>query len=418
MFNLRSVFAFLAVVAFSLAFAEPSRAQLPGGTSVTLPKTGVSHTRQNRGNNLLNTQINYDDCHLDDKIDFSVALSGYTGLTLQTWAGASCEVQDNRIRPNLLNCWQIGQGISPTGINPPAIRVAVRDILYGRTLASGASTGTSTGTAGSDGTGGSGGVGGSGVAGGTGGTSSSGTAGTDGSTAGAAGAASIPITEDAACTQKNAATGALAINVYFMLVDSANAIVGTYVTWPALYKLLAPPPPDNVSADIGENMLPIKFKYSTASSDTSINGYNLYCDPAPGTEAAADAGVLPDDAGPLPIPPCIGSTVLIAGERPNPANLCGNAGKSSSGGTATGLVNGVAYNVAVATTDSYGNTGVLSNTTCEVPQPVTGFFEGYRNAGGRGGGGFCSFSPRREPLPLLAVAGLATYLILRRRRAA
>jgi hypothetical protein len=416
MFNLRSVFACLGVIVFSLAVAQRSQAQLPGAASVTLPKTGISHTRKDRGNNLLNTQISYDDCHLDDAIDFSLALSGYSGLTLQTWAGASCEVQDNRIRPSVLNCWQIGQGFSPTSINPPAIRVPIKDILYGRTLASGISTGTSssTGTAGTGGTDGTTGTAGTDAS--TGGADA--TAGTGGGANSGAGAPSASSTDDAACTQKNAATTAQGINVYFMLVDAGNNIMGTFVTWPALYKLLAPPPPDDVSAGIGENMLPITFKYNVATSDPSINAYNLYCDPAPGPDAAADAGVLPDDAGPLPLPPCRGSTVLTAGSHPNAANFCGTAGKSASGGNATGLVNGVAYNVAVATVDSYGNTGVLSNTACQVPQPVTGFFEAYRKAGGRGGGGFCSFSPRREPLPLLAVVGLATYLVLRRRRAA
>ena len=405
MFNLRSVFAFLTVVGFLSAFAEPSQAQLPTtGTSVTLAKVGVVHSRQDRGYNLLPTQINYADCHLDDVISFPLTLSGYTGLTLQTWAGASCEVQNNRIQPNLLNCWQIGQGISPSSINPPAIQVPVKDILYGRTLASGTSTGTGTGSAGGGGADTSSGTGGADASGGMGGS--------------VAGSSSSSPSDDPACTQKNAASSAQGINVYFMLVDSGNNIMGTFVTWAATYKLLAPPPPDKVKAGIGENQLPITFEYSSSNSDTSINGYSLYCDPARGDDAAADAGVLPDDAGPLPIPPCRGSTVLTAGAHPNEVNYCGNAGKTASSGTATGLVNGVAYNVAVATVDSYGNTGVLSNTTCEVPQPVTGFFEAYHDAGGRGGGGFCSFSLRRQTLPLFALFGVATYLVLRRRRAA
>jgi len=407
MFNLRRVFTFLAVMVFSLAVAGHSQAQLPTGTSVTLNKTGISHSRQNRGNNLLNTQINYDDCHLDDAINVSVSLSGWTGLTLQTWAGSSCEVQQNRIQPNLLNCWQIGADTSPSANNPPPIQVPVKGILYGRTLASGASTGTSAGTAG---------TGGTDATAGTGGTDA--TAGTGGTAGSVAGATSTPTTsDDAACTQKNAATTAQTINVYFMLVDPGNNIVGTFVTWPLLYKLLAPAPPGSVHAGVGENLLPISFN-PTNTSDTTINGYNLYCDPAPGSAAAADAGVLPDDAGPLPIPSCIGSTVLAPGAHPNSENLCGSAGKSSNKGNATGLINGVAYTVAVATVDSYGNSGVLSDTDCNVPQPVTGFFKAYRNAGGRGGGGFCSFSPRREPFPLFAVVGCVTYLILRRRRAA
>ena len=86
--------------------------------------------------------------------------------------------------------------------------------------------------------------------------------------------------------------------------------------------------------------------------------------------------------------------------------------------TALHLVNGVAYNVAVAAYDIYDNTGPLSALACEVPQPVTGFFKGYKDAGGEAGGGFCSFSRHREPLTLVAVLGFASYLVFRRRRAA
>jgi hypothetical protein len=98
---------------------------------------------------------------------------------------------------------------------------------------------------------------------------------------------------------------------------------------------------------------------------------------------------------------------------------CGSvSSKSAQSANATNLVNGVAYNVAVAAVDTYDNTGPLSDLACEVPQPVTGFFKGYRDAGGEGGGGFCSFSRHGEPLTLIGVLGFASYLVFRRRRAA
>ena len=402
MYTLRRVFAFLAVVGFVLGFVGDSQAQL-GGATVTLPKTGVQR-RANRGNNLLNTQINYDDCHLGEVISFSVALSGYSGYSLQVWAGANCDNITNRTTTTTLQCWQIGEGISPSSINPPALQVPVREILFGRTLASGTSTGngSATGGSGGDGSGGAG----------TAGADSGGTAGAGTAGAGTAGATSS--TDDPACTDKNGATAAQNITVYFMLVDGASAIQGTFATWAGLYKLLAPAPPTKVSAGIGENLLPITF--TGDSSDTTILGYNFYCDPPPGLDFAKDAGILPDPD--LPLPNCVGSTKLIAGTHPDSANLCGSTGKSSSRGNATNLVNGIAYNVAVATTDNYGNTGVLSATTCAVPQPVTGFFEAYRDAGGEGGGGFCSFSRHREPLTLIALLGFASFWVLRRRRTA
>ncbi len=401
MFTLIRVFAFLAIAGFMSSIVRPAHAQTLGVTAVTLPTTGISATRPNRGRNLRNDQINYEDCHQNGAIDFSVALSGFTGLTLQVWAGNACEVQDNRINPNISNCNQIGEGIAATQINPPTIRVPVKEILYLRTLASGTSSGNT-----------------SGATAGTGGTSTNGAAGEDssGTTGGSGGTSTASASDDDACIDKTSTTAYQNINVYFFLVDAGNNVVGTFVTWKATYKLSAPVPPDRVRVGIGENLLPVSFDYTTATGDTTINGYNFYCDPPPGDAAAKDAGVYPDDAG--VIPACSGSTALIAGAHPDPNTQCGSAGPQSKGGNATGLIDGVAYNVAVATTDSYENLGVLSTVKCAVPQPITGFFEAYTDAGGKAGGGFCSFSSRREPLTWIGLLGVASCLLLRRRRAA
>jgi hypothetical protein len=113
------------------------------------------------------------------------------------------------------------------------------------------------------------------------------------------------------------------------------------------------------------------------------------------------------------------SKVLAGGaDVPGTEFRCGTAQQTSRTANATGLVNGVPYNVAVAAFDTFDNIGPLSEPTCKAPQPVTGFYKAYRDSGGRGGGGFCSFSPRREPMPLVILLGLASCLVLRRRRAA
>jgi hypothetical protein len=123
------------------------------------------------------------------------------------------------------------------------------------------------------------------------------------------------------------------------------------------------------------------------------------------------------DPGILP-PGCPASTILVANARPDDKYQCGSASKTSTHANAEGLINMVPYNVSVATTDTYRNVGVVSiPPVCAIPQPVTGFFEAYRNAGGAGGGGFCSFSLHRRPGLLLSVIGLGLCLVLRRRRA-
>jgi hypothetical protein len=363
----------LLVVITCTGFVRRAEAQ-----TITLPTSGVSHTLARDGNRT-NTAINYADCVNEDAIKFSLTLANRGSYTLEVWAGASCDTQSNRTTTNSTACWKV-YGASPN-TNYPVVSVPVRSILYGRTLVSGSST-----------------------------------AAVDSSDGGTTTETSDPGVPDA-CNDKSGSTSAQTITLYFMLVDGGETAQGTITQWAATYKLVAPPPPDHVSAGIGENLLVVQFGYDDTSSDTSINGYQFFCDPPPGVAAADDAGVLPD-ASDATLPTCGASNNLVAGTRVDDslqALRCGKASSTASQGNATGLVNGVAYNVAVAATDTYANTGKLSNTTCQVPQPVTGFFEAYRNAGGQGGGGFCSFCRKRDSSTLFAVLSLAAFLFLRRR---
>jgi hypothetical protein len=68
----------------------------------------------------------------------------------------------------------------------------------------------------------------------------------------------------------------------------------------------------------------------------------------------------------------------------------------------------VTYGVSVAGFDTFRNYGELSERVCGTPEPVTGFFEAYRDAGGKGGGGFCSIGGGRAP----ALAGFAALSLL------
>src|SRR5664279_2432008 len=104
MFTLRRVFAFWAMVAFVVGLTGEVHAQLAGPT-VTLSTTGAQHTRGDRGT-LLTTQMNYDDCEQDDALSFSVALTGYSGYTLQVWAGAGCQDYGTRLSTTILGCWK------------------------------------------------------------------------------------------------------------------------------------------------------------------------------------------------------------------------------------------------------------------------------------------------------------------------
>ena len=96
-------------------------------------------------------------------------------------------------------------------------------------------------------------------------------------------------------------------------------------------------------------------------------------------------------------------------------------GETASSYTLTGLVDGVNYNVTVAAVDNFGNLGPLAGQNCAVPQPVTDFFKAYREAGGDGGGGFCSVESVGHTAGWgfgLGFAGVALVSSRRRRRSA
>jgi hypothetical protein len=354
-----------------LGLAQRARAQ-----TITLSTSGVSHTIARDGYRV-NTAINYADCRDEDAIEFSLSLASRGSYALEAWAGSACDTESNRTNSSSTLCWKVYSAVPNT--NYPVLKIPVRSILYGRTLASGSSSSTDASDAGTT-------------------TSEQG----------------VPD----ACHEKSASASAQTITLYFMFVDGGEVAQGTITTWVATYKLVAPPPPDHVSAGVGENLLIIDFSYDDANSDTTINGYQFFCDPPPGAAAAADAGLTSQDGGGA-LPSCTVSDRLIPGMRVSDdlqQFRCGEASSTAVSGMATGLVNYVAYNVAVAATDTFENVGELSTLGCQVPQPVTGFFEAYRKAGGQAGGGFCRFSRHGQALPLVSVLGFGCFLWSRRAR--
>ena len=406
----------LALLAAVLAWGSAQRANaqtLPTTTSVALTTANpVTHQIPRTGFRT-NDQINFADCRDGDVMNFTLTLSAnHNSYGLEVWAGTGCQTDSTRQTPTLTSCWKLYAGSPTTTL--PTVSINVRDLLYGPTVLHSGSTSASGGT-------------GSGGTGGTAGSDAGGTAGTGGTTAAGGTSSNTPIiptgtivtgTDASTCDDPTGLPVISQLQVYFMLVDGGGIAQGTIATYTVKYKLHAPNPPDNLSADIGDGLLPLHFSYAgNQSTDTTINGYQFFCDPPPGEAALADAGIVPSDAG-LAATTCTPSKALVPSTRPDTKYSCGSASVSATAGNATGLVNGVAYNVAVAATDTYQNVGTISALACNTPQPVTGFYKAYRAAGGQGGGGFCSFSMQRETMPLLSLIGLASCLLLRRRRAA
>jgi hypothetical protein len=192
--------------------------------------------------------------------------------------------------------------------------------------------------------------------------------------------------------------------LHFLLTDSGGRYSGTQTSaqWPAAFDLKGPSAPTGVNAGIGENRLIVSWTAPSGTQASEIEGYYFFCDPPPGTGTpTVDGGT-----------PSCGTPTL------DPANACGSAlSSTATNGETSALTNGVSYAVGVAARDTFRNYGTLSSTKCATPQPVTGFFEAYRDAGGKGGGGFCSIGGGRSS----ALAGLGAVallaLALRRRTA-
>jgi hypothetical protein len=205
-----------------------------------------------------------------------------------------------------------------------------------------------------------------------------------------------------------------------------------------------------VTAGIGESSL---FVHWTPSGNADLVGYTLYCAPAvpapagtagaagtsgtasggtPGTGGEAGAagtdtggadtggttGVGGGTGGQRAINPNCYSPTLVPGEVP-PADLvpCGTGnGSTQSEGQAKGLENDQPYAVAVAGFDAVNNVGPLSDLACATPQLVDDFFDRYREAGGKAGGGFCSIQRYGSPWAVLLLVGAGLGYALRRRR--
>ena len=208
--------------------------------------------------------------------------------------------------------------------------------------------------------------------------------------------------------------GVTDITLYFILVDGNDeAVSGDNSDQYAMkFDMLAPDAPTGVSAGIGESALVVSW--SEPDNTDGLKGYRFFCEPLGGVigegGATGSAG-----ANGTPTDGC-SSSVLVAGEEPPAGYGCGDSSGTATNGEATGLANGQTYVVAVASVDDYDNVGVLSQVACGTPEPVTGFFEAYRAAGGQAGGGFCAVHAGKSRLSAALVALALAGLVVRRRR--
>ena len=195
----------------------------------------------------------------------------------------------------------------------------------------------------------------------------------------------------------------------FFILDSGDNVLPGIVTYDVSYDLVGPTAPTSVKAGVGEEALIVTWKAN--SSDELLGRYNVYADEAGGMPPGAGG-----EGGGGTSTPSDGCTSddLVPGKIPTVARKT-QTNASTTEAEAGGLENGVLYAVGVSSVDNFNNPGPLSNLDCAIPEPVTGFFEAYRDAGGQGGGGYCAIGATPS-LASAAFVGLAALGFVARRR--
>ncbi|MBI2898003.1 MAG: hypothetical protein HYY06_30905 [Deltaproteobacteria bacterium] len=189
-------------------------------------------------------------------------------------------------------------------------------------------------------------------------------------------------------------------------------------------RVLTVPPaaPSNLTTGAGESRAEVDW-------EGAVEGEHYYvaCSPQPGAQVSPSATEPTADAEGQEV--CSGAaptTGFEAGatfdrrwrcDQPSDETLFAD-GLAAQSATVDGLENEAQYHFAAVAVDDVGNPSVLSEIACATPRPVEDFFEAYRRAGGRGGGGICGVTPgARAPDGAAAaiVLGLAALLSRRRR---
>jgi hypothetical protein len=481
MFRLRLAFCSATVLAATLVPAVAA-AQTVSASGQPYPNRIVGTTNlgySTRPQNLNPLGVSYQDCIDNQTLQFSVTLSGFTGVdSLEVWASltSDCTASTDRgIGATAAVCWGTRSGniVDPVISTPQTynFNVRVQDLVGWQQLPP------------------------------------------------TPGVAPNPPAQGPSACLAQATFAAVPINVNFLAIDSSGNSDGTPYQYVINTDMVGPPAPTGVSETVGETIYNVTW---TANSDSDTAGYDIYIDPIPGTEGSdggpttsAEAGqrlVCPDtgvptgldatddvedgisdgpiesalpepgvEAGPLPYdggcyyintggqPPTsvngynCNNSILASGITEDGGIDGGEAGvvvapvvyddagnvieggveegvggistiptqyqygvnqgftiadKSVGSYTIKGLVDYVNYTVVVASVDGTGNVGPPSLEVCDYPAPVKDFWEIYRQDGG-GADGFCALETiGAGGVP--ALAGVACFLglaaVARRRR--
>lgn len=243
------------------------------------------------------------------------------------------------------------------------------------------------------------------------------------------------------------------LTIYLLYRTSNDSVDASFAWEQTMQDLAAPPPPDDVTVGPGDENLFFEWDIESSNEDVDTLGFVFYCipegtmaaeeEPPPegtggedgtgGDEGTGGAGTGGDEGtggdpatsgeggmGGAPTLSC-GQNIVVDGEFATAEAInyeCGRVlGRSARRGQAKDVTNNINYAVAVAAIDNVGNSGQLKVfDECLMPQEVTTFFEGYEEAGGKGGGGFCGFDTKSSGRLFWLLALSAGALSVRRRK--
>lgn len=211
------------------------------------------------------------------------------------------------------------------------------------------------------------------------------------------------------------------LSIWILLINGDN--VDASVEWTNTeLDLFAPPAPESIDVGAGDEHIFFEWEIESTLEEDDTEGFNFYCVPSGAVSTAmggaTSSGTSEGGAGGATATSC-DQNILVEGEIPSEEvekYRCGDVtGRSTRSGQADDVTNDATYAVAVSSLDAVGNSGELSSVTCITPKPVTTFYEGYKNAGGQGGGGFCQMGRLGGNALTWLVFG-AGLLVLGRRR--
>jgi hypothetical protein len=255
-----------------------------------------------------------------------------------------------------------------------------------------------------------------------------------------------------ACLGKS--EGTFDITLYFIILQPGGESQGTPAKYGLKAKVTGPAPPTGLTATAGSGTLFLNF---TPQVSNALIGYKVFLDDGTGSvlsdggtttgtdsgSGTVDAGATADagdvDAGDGAVDDAATSTdsgsgtttdsggssggtcsssTLVEGVVPDGLTPYFTAGSTGASLTVKGLTDGKSYAVALAAQDTFDNTGPLSNVACATPVDITDFYDRYRAAGGKAGGGYCSTGGvgLGGGCGLGAAAALIGLALVRRRR--